>query len=350
MRGEKRYWIMVTAFMALGLPLLRPVSAQQPAVTGQTLAASAAADQAQWENVVLVMKDELARAESRASSLTDQLIALDNDIESRVDRMISLLASVRDSSEGPGNRIRKAKESALAGIKATAVYYAQERDRRMKALENATPQVDEDMLAREVAALNARIETRVTQSIAIATSLVQQGEEPTGRYRNEDTDYSGETPEHRKMRYDAQASVKIKADLVAVLRSGIDKQTREIAMRDDALRSATDPQKREQLQKDNEFARQIIAARRAQIEELVTATGPATRAVSGKAAFEMDKLLDDMTAELRRDFAKFKTLVNECADARARVKPLRDRLAQAVAAADLETAKSEPSKKANETK
>jgi hypothetical protein len=319
------------AVLCAGFLLIIPATAQLPAATGQTAAASAAADQAQWENVVLVMKGELARAEARASSLRDQLIDLDDDIESRVDRMISLLASAHDSSDGPGNRIRKAKEDALAGIKATALYYAQERDKRVKAMETQGARVDEDQLAREVATLNARIETRITQSLAIAESLVQQKDEATGRYRNTDTDYSGETPEHRKMRYDAQASVKIKADLVSVLRAGIDKQTREIAMRDDTLRSTTDPQKREQLQKDNEAARQIIAARRDQIEQLITATKPATRAVSGKAAFELDKMLDDMTAELRRDFAAFKSLVNEGSQARARVKLLKDRVAQATA-------------------
>jgi hypothetical protein len=289
----------------------------------QEEAAAASPDRAQWENVVLVMQGELARAEARAASMTAQLVALDDDIEARINRIVSLLASVRDSSDGPGNRIRKSKEDALAGIKNSAVYYAQERDQRLKLLESHSARFDEELLAREIAALNGRIETRITQSLAIADSLVQQQD---GSGYNH-----GESQEQRKVRYDGQASVKVKADLVAALRAGIDKQTREIAMRDEAIRAAVDPAVRDQLQKDNESARQIIAARRSQIEELIRAPRPSTRPVGGKAAFELDKLLDEMTAELRRDFAKFKVLVNECEESRSRLKPLRDRLEQATA-------------------
>jgi hypothetical protein len=307
----------VPVLLCAGLLLSTPAYAQQDG------GAAATSEQAQWDSVVLVMKGELARAEARAESVTAQLIALDGDMESRIDRMIALLAKARDSVDGPGNRIRKSKEEALAGIKATAVYYAQERDKRRNALASGNARIEDDVLARQVAVLNARIETRVTQSLAIAESLVRPPENASGS-----GDFH-ETAEQRKVRYDGQASVKIKADLLATLRASIDKQTREIAMRDEALRTAVDPQKRDQLTRDNEVARQVMAARRNQIEELITAPKASTRAVASKAAFELDQLLDDMTAELRRDFAKFKSLVSEGDEARARVKILRDRVGQA---------------------
>lgn len=330
-----RLW--VPGMLCAGLLFLNSATAQQPADS------TAPADQVQTESVLLVMKGELARAEARACSVNAQLVSLDNDIESRINRMISLLCSVRDSTDGSGNRIRKSKEDALAGIKATALYYAQERDRRRKELESGRSLKDEDVLAREVAALNARIESRVTQSLAIAESLVLHQEGGGSGDFNE-------TQEQRKQRYDAQASVKVKADLVATLRASIDKQTREIAMRDEELRSAVDPQKREQLVMDNEDARQVVKSRRDQIEQLVTAPKAATRPVGGKAAFELDKLLDDMTAELRQDFAKFKSLVYESDQARIRVKLMSDRLEQAMGAQGSMAVKPDPAGKAGETK
>jgi len=42
-------------------------------------------------------------------------------------------------------------------------------------------------------------------------------------------------------------------------------------------------------------------------------------------------MLDEMTQELKRDFAKFKSLVNERDAARARVKPLKERMEKAAA-------------------
>ena len=57
-----------------------------------------------------------------------------------------------------------------------------------------------------MAALNARIETRVTQSLAIATSLPQHEEGSVERYASTEVRYSVETREHRKAEKDASAS------------------------------------------------------------------------------------------------------------------------------------------------
>lgn len=331
MYHKTRCLLIASIMLSLALTSLQPVAAQQPAFTGQQAVASAAADPAQLENYVRVVKSELERAEARATVVRSQLVSLDDDIESRVNRIVSLLSSVRDSTEGSNTRMRKAKEDALAGLKATAVYYAQQRDRRKKEMGNAYAQIDDDTLARNVAALNARIELRVTQSLAIASSLVQHEEGRADQYRDWDTDYSGETREYRKTKKDASASVKVKTDVIADLKASIDKLTRDVKTREAELKTTTDPQRQEQLQKDIETMRQTINARRDQIEGLVTAQKPSTRPVSSKGAFEMDKMLDEMTLQLRTDFAKFKTLVNELDVARARLKPLKERLEKATA-------------------
>lgn len=274
-----------------------------------------AAERAQLENYIGIMKLEAERSQLKADALKSQLGALDADIESRMDRIITLLSSVRDSTEGPGSRMRKEKQDAIDGLKASVKYYAQERDRRRKEMESPNSRIEDEELARDIAALNARIELRVTQTLSLAESLVQAQENP------------GETAEQRKARYDAQASVTIKSKLMDDLKASIEKQTRDIAAREQELKLATDPQKREQLKQANDTAREVIAARRKQIEELIYAQKTSTRAVSGKAAFELENLINDMTAELRRDFAKFKSLVYERDEARARVKSLQGRMA-----------------------
>ena len=306
-------------------------SGQQAVSTGQQASAPASSDRAQLENYVRVLNGELERSEARVTSLTAQLVSLDQDIESRLGRLVSLLSSVRDSADGSSIRIRQAKEDALAGLKAAALYYAQERDRRKAQIGNAYAPIAADELSNDVAALNARIELRITQSLDIAESLVQHQEGPTGRYQDSG---ATESAEYRKLERDASASVKMKADLVASLRASIDKLSRETEAREAQLRVTTDPQKQAQLARDNADARRTIEARRNQIEELLSARKPATRPVGSKAAFEMDKMLQEMAAELKSDFAKFKSLAVDRDMARARVKPLRDRLAKAQA--DLE--------------
>jgi len=118
------------------------------------------------------------------------------------------------------------------------------------------------------------------------------------------------------------------------LRASIDKLSRDVKAREAELKATTDPAKQERLSKDIETMRQTIEARRTQIEELVTAPRPGTRPVGSDGAFEMDQMLDEMSGELKTDFAKFKRLVVERDAACARVKPLKERLERATAQLD----------------
>lgn len=329
MRLGNRTAFVVAALMVVGLARPLPAAAQQPAATGQPAELSADEQRERLADYVRVMTGELERAEARVSAVTAQLVSLDDDIESRVNRIVSLLSSVRDSMDASDTRMRKAKEDALAGLKETALYYARERDRRKKEMGNEFSRIDDDALAADVAALNARIETRVTQSLDIAASLVQHEEGRTDKYQDSD---SVETREFRKAEKDASASAKVKADLAADLGASIAKLERDIRAREAEFKTSADPQRQAQLSQDIETMRQTIEARRNQAEALVTAAKPATRAVGSAGAFEMDKMLDEMTLELKRDFAKFKSLVAERDAALARVKPLKARLEEATAA------------------
>jgi hypothetical protein len=329
MRLEVRYLFSGMFVFALEILLVQPAAAQQPAPTGQQMVAAAPVDRAQVENYVCVMKDEVERAEARVAALKGQLVVLDDDIESRINRVVTLLASVRDSADTSGIRIRKNKEDAIDGIKAMATYYAQERDKRRRALASPNSSIEAAALTNDLVALNARIETRVKQALDIAASLPQQGERRVDRHNDES---SSETREYRKVEKDAQAAAGIKADLVADLRKGIDNLTREVAARETELGATTDPKKRELLTRDINALRETLSARRSQVEEVMTAPQADTRPVGSKGAFEMDKLFDEMVQELKQDFTKFRILVVERDDALMRLKPLKERLARATVA------------------
>jgi len=340
MRNVVQFWVKGTVVVFGVILLIQSVGAQQPAVTGmqsvviQRPPPPAPPTSAQYENYIRVVNIEKEGAEARARDVKAQLISLDADIESRVNRIVSLLVSVRDTTEGTSSRIRRAKADVIKGLKKSAAYYAQQRDQRKKEMNNPYAQLTDTELARDVAALNERIEIRITQSLEIVSSLAQHEEVAPERYRNNDSDTSNETREYRKGQRDVNASVKIKADVATDLRTSIDKLTREKKAREEELRMTRDPQKQSQLTNDIEVVRQTIEDRRDQLEKLASAPKPATRAVSGKAAFEMDQMLDEMAADLKSDFSKFKSLVYEMDTARARVNQLNARIEKATAALD----------------
>jgi hypothetical protein len=306
-------------------------SAQQTAAGSSQQAETPEAFRARGERYIAVLKVEIERGEARVKSITENLISLDKDIESRINRIVSLLSSARDSADKANSTIRQAKEDLLAGLEATAKYYAQQRDQRKREMDNPLARIDDEGLAMDVAALNARIETRVTQSIAIVSSLTMHNEGPTGKYRDSDLQ---ESQEWRRVERDAKASVKIKADLVAELKASIDKLTLDVKAREQTLASTTDPDKRAVLTKDIETMRKTIEERRNQVETIIAGDKTDTRPVSSQAAFEMDKMLDEMTAALKKDFMKFKSLVGERDAERATLKSMNDRLKKAQAALD----------------
>jgi hypothetical protein len=220
----------------------------------------------------------------------------------------------------------------LEKLKAIAAYYAQQRDRRKKEMGNAYSQVSPEALADDVARLNARIEKRIEQSLAIAASLEIHKETPSGRYEDEDTNSNRETSAYRYEKRQESAAVKIKSDVADDLKASMAKLQQDIRMRESELQYTTNPERQAQLTADIDTMRKTIDARRDQLEQLVTsAPGGDIRAVASQGAMELEKMVDEMIRELKSDFAKFKSLINEYDMARAREKPLRERLEKAKA-------------------
>lgn len=252
MRYEVRHLLVGAVVFAVGIMVSRHVAAQESAVPAQQAVVSGPGRK-QLEDYVRVMNGEVERAEARVTGVREQLMSMDNGIESRV---------------------------------------------------------------------------CVTQALDAAASLTQHEEGAVSKYTDRDTNYSIKTREYKHAENDARESAKIKADFVADLRAGIDKLAREKKVLEAEFRQTTDAGKVEQLKKDIDDRNKTIKARRTQIEELVTASEPTTKPVSQRAAFEMDKMIDEMTTELKKDFTAFKRLVAELDAARVRVKPLKERLAK----------------------
>jgi len=301
-----------------------------PAVKKEVPAAAVdpAAERAQLENIVKISTKELDRAHKRVQQLTDQLVTLDDDIESRVSRIVSLLSAVRDTTDESSLRLLRLKEDILEGLKATALYYAQERDRRKKEMANPRARIDDAELARNIDRLNERIEVRVTQSLEIASSLMTYQESSASRYQDEEEN-DVESREFRNSERAAESSVKVKADVSEVLKKSVEKLTRDIKAREEELATAGDPVRQEQLRADIATMRQQVDTRREQLEALIMRGGAPADGLSKRGAFEVEELVEDMATELKSDFSKFKTLVRERDAAVARLSPLEKRLTKA---------------------
>lgn len=287
-----------------------------------------AAERAQRQQYGDALAAEAAKSQERLDAISQQLRTLDGDIESRLDRIVRVLSSVKDSTDSKG-RVRRSKEKAIEGLKKSIAFYARERDMRDQALvaPDANVAVSKEALAKDAKALDTRIEKRVDQISALAKSLTQNEEfNRYERYRNDEYDYNAETKEFKRFEKDVSGSAKIKSELIQDLKAGIDKQARELEGLQKLLASTTDPKRQEQITSQIEQKEELIADRRQQAEDLLSTNATSTKPVSSKGAFEIDKMLAEMTLDLQSDFRKFQQLVAERNEAQKRAQAHQERL------------------------
>ncbi len=295
---------------------------------GPVAVATGVADAAGRRQYADVLAAEAAKSQERLDAISQQLRTLDGDIESRLDRIVKLLSTIKDSTDSKG-RVRRAKDKAIEGLKKSIAYYVRERDMRDKALvaSDANVAVSKEALAKDAKVIDTRIEKRIGQISTLAKSLTQNEEfNQYERYRNDEYDYDTETKEFHRFEKDVSGSAKIKSELIQDLKAGIDKQTREVESLKQMLTTTTEPKRQEQIKSQIEAKEELIADRRQQAEDLLSANAPSTKPVSSKGAFEIDKLLAEMTLDLQSDFRKFQQLVSERNEAQKRAQSNQDRL------------------------
>ena len=308
-------------FAAAALAVLIGASAHAQPVegaAGNPAPDAAAALLAQRKQYAEAINAEAAKSQERLETINQQLRTLDKDIEARVDRIVALLSTIKDSSDSRG-RVRRMKDKAIMGLRNSITYYARERERRNETLAAGGPAAAKEGLAEDVGVIDKRLDKRIDQILKLSSSMTQNEEFGRyERYRNDEYDYTTETTEYRRYEKDVDGSVKTKADVVKDLRSAIDKQSRSIKELQEQLRLTADPQRKERIQDQIAEKEEIVAERQKQIEELLTAPAPAAKAVSSKGAFEVDKLLAEMTLDLQSDFRTFQRLVSERNEAQVR--------------------------------
>lgn len=125
---------------------------------------------ADYEQAIKVTEEVIAGQKDRVQTVTDKLKATDELIERRVERVVNQVCSVTDSSDS-GTRVMQAKEDVLEGLKKMLDYYVRERDQRFAALYRRDTRISKEELLNDINRLNARIEKRVDQILAITRSL-----------------------------------------------------------------------------------------------------------------------------------------------------------------------------------
>ena len=275
---------------------------------------------------------ELERRGNRERSLTEQIIMLDADIEGRVAAILTALSKHRDSTDSRG-KLMGIKKDAIEGLQKSLEYYGRERDKRSHDLKANYSRVAKSDLVQDVDAINKRIDKRVEQIVDITKSFTEHKEFANyNRYNHHNGISGGKTPAQTRSDRSHKDGVREKSKLVEEMRDAMKKLERKNANLQGSLKWMTLANTKEAVQAELKRNNEVLAKRREQLIELIGSSKTATKTVSKDAAFEMGKLFDDVTDEIRKDFIKIKQYVIERDNARAALKPWKDRLANAKAA------------------
>lgn len=260
------------------LPLLLALSMAAPAATPSASPAASLAEARQ----------------QRADLLRDEIRSLDARIESRLATIIDGLAQVTDSKDSR-TKVARLKEDTAKALGQNIGNYQRRRAALLEELRRPTLQLTAAQKQQIIAALDARIEKRVAQILALQKSFPSH--QDYDRYKvtageRRGADYSINEDFRQNQRVTAHTD-QMRDKVIASLRQSIarlEQQSRTLA--------ATPGLEKERARNDA-----LLAERRKQLREaLENRPTEAQRAVDQKEAQGLDQALRQATEELRRDF------------------------------------------------
>jgi len=285
--------VMVAAFAGTSLQ----------AAPASSTTAPASSNTAKWEAAV-------AAHEQRVALLHDELQALDTRIEGRVDVILGALRAIGDSKDSR-TKVARMKEQTIDGLKKNIGYYQTKRAHLQEELRKPTFALTAEQKRKGVDAIDARIEKRIAQILAVQKSLPTHKDYE--RHKATGTDWYGNTSYVDNEDYEQNRRLTGHTDIqrkeiVEDLRRSIARI--EHQSRDLKSRNAPAP----------EIARndQLLAERRKQLATALAPTETPTRSIGKREAHDLDKALQTAISELGKDFntlfARYSAYVRELSD------------------------------------
>lgn len=260
---------------------------------------------------------QLAQAQAAANALQADVLELDAKIDARVDEIVALLQSVQDSTETK-TEVMNVKKDAIAALQKWVQAYAQERGRRLGQLQgpggSAAARAE---LQTQVAAIDAELNGRVDQIVALAASMSTSKD--VERYETYYADWGVarvETDEYRANKRQGSRADQTQANVAEELEKAIAGLERDIALVPQRLPRDRQPAELDRLQA-------LLDARRADLRALDSASYPAeSRPVGDREADQLERDLHAAQQDVRTLWTQLLAKANQLSAARQRVRQL----------------------------
>ena len=262
---------------------------------------------------------QLAQAQARVASIQEEVLALDREIDARVDELVALLKDARDSTESR-TEVMTTKKAAIESLQKLIQAYAQERGRRLGQIQGPGSSATRTDLQGEVAALDAEINARVSQVVELAASMSTR--EETERYDTYYADFgvaNVEREEYRANQKQISRADQTQTKLAEDLEKAIADLERQIAVV---------PQRLPRAQQESELARLqgLLDARRADLRALSYAAPSGGRTFGDREAYQLLRDLHFAQEDVRALWAQLLAKANLLSVERQRARQLEARV------------------------
>ncbi|MEP6669140.1 MAG: hypothetical protein ABJF10_08310 [Chthoniobacter sp.] len=255
--------------------------------------------------------------EQRVTLLRDEIKALDQGIEDRIDVLLGALKSVGDSKDSR-SKVARMKEDTITALKRNIEYIQRKRDALVEELRRPSLGLTEEQAKRGVAFFNERIEKRVAQIIAIQKSLPTHKDYE--RYKVTGDTWAGPTyavnedfTQNQRVTGYTNSSRKAIEDGLRASMARLDQQKRTLSSALTGADAAHAAALRTEIAKTDA----LIAERRKQLATALAPVETPTRQIGAREAADLDKALRTSIEDLRRDFtalfARYASFVQEVA-------------------------------------
>lgn len=290
-----------------------------------------------------LLRLQVARCEAQVQSQTEAVLALDKRMEERIDDVVSLLATVSDSSDSK-TRVTGVKQDVIEGLEKCMAFYRQRRAARIESVR--TGMSAEPMAQNEEALrfLDAKVEKRIEQILEVAASLTQHEQwKRTEKYYGSGRHDGGggpgnvETTEHRRHTKNVSRSGHEKQDVAEALSEDADNLRAENERLRRSLAYAKTDEVRARIEAQIVKNEEAGAKRREQVRSVLVEAQAPGKSLSKHAAFETAKWISDMVQDIGQDHRQLVRVASERKNDVARLKMWQGRLARAEAATAPET-------------
>jgi hypothetical protein len=269
-----------------------------------------------------ILEGHIKEREGRMAETIEDMKRLDARVESKIDRIVAKVSSVKDSKQS-GYRMSMVKLKVIEGLKKTIETYGNKRSELITKAREGQTGIPLEVFEDDAKKFSARIEKRVEQILEISKSYTQ--DKDVEKYR--ETSGGGYSwgggwgsnqeinPAYRQNRRDHNMNKKQRKEVVDALKKAIERSESRLSDLDVFLGRKLSETDRLLLESEKKHTADVLVQREEQLGEMMNVGQPNTSAVTRDEAQDMRNALDDAGADLRHDmetiFLKYSELNRE---------------------------------------